>query len=179
MKQEHEEFIDYSLKWLYDKDNEYGSDLQTASYNYQKIHGIDYDDDFCDKLTRVLEENSWIKPSSNNGMYRVTSKTIEIILQYGSYLNFRKSENEYNDRQKEIEDLNYKVSQLQADNFEYKTTLRDKDKKITSLDLKIKRLELIQKWWLVFGIFLVIVGYVIKQKEIFQFLIQLLKTKLH
>lgn len=147
MKIEYIEFIDYSLKWLYDKDNEYGSDFQTISYNYKKMHGIDYDDDFCEKLTRVLEKDALIEPSSNNGMYRVTSKAIEIILENGSYLNFVKSKNEYIDRQKEIEDLNFKVNKLQADKLEYQITLRDKEAIISDLDLRVKKWSLFKSYW--------------------------------
>jgi hypothetical protein len=128
--------------------------------------------DEAQRVLDILVDEGFLDKDMNH--HKIGSYCFSMIDEYGSYSNFKKSKNKHNDRQKEIEELNIKLNQLQIDNLEYQTTLRTKNEKIASLDLRLKRFEFIQKWWWLIGIILIILGFVIRHLEIFQYLIQLL-----
>jgi len=64
----------------------------------------------------------------------------------------------YLEELKDKEKLETKLTVLEVENLEYRETIRERESKIIKLDLKLKRLEWIQKWWWLLGIILLIIG---------------------
>jgi hypothetical protein len=165
MNTEYVKIIDFILTELNKKAQYEGDSIDELLDKYQNETGIKQDNNLWDKIARICENENLIEKIGNSFLYEITPNGIDILLKYGAYTN-------YINRRQEIEDLNTRVSQLQVDNLEYQKTLRIKNEKIASLDLKLKRLEFIQKWWWLFGIILIIVGFVLRHLEILRFLTQ-------
>ena len=161
--------IDFILTELNKKPQYYGECIDDLMDKFQKETGKTQDDQLWNKISRICEDDNLIERINNGYMYQITSKGLDIFFTHGSYLNFIKSQNDYDNRQKEIENLNFKVSQLQADNLEYQTKLREKTEEISTLDLKLKRLEFIQKWWWLLGVLVFIAGFVLRHLELLRF----------
>ena len=161
--------IDFILTELNKKPQYDGECIDDLMDKFQKETGKTQDDQLWNKISRICEDDNLIERINNGYMYQITSKGLDIFFTHGSYLNFIKSQNDYDNRQKEIENLNFKVSQLQADNLEYQTKLREKTEEISTLDLKLKRLEFIQKWWWLLGVLVFIAGFVLRHLELLRF----------
>ena len=79
------------------------------------------------------------------------------INNYGGYIKYLDALKEANKEKIEIKKSQKLNIELQNKELQYQETIRDRDEKISKLDLKLKRFEFIQKWWWLIGIILSIV----------------------
>ena len=61
----------------------------------------------------------------------------------------------------ENQKLNQKLKELQVENLEYQKIIRERNDKIAGLDLKLKRFQLLEKYWWILGIILTVIGWIL------------------
>jgi len=161
MNEKYIKFVDFIFDEM---KSEYGKwfDFSSLSYEFEKLHGIkiDYRDqkyiedkfsfDLFDKLGETIK-------------FKLSSHAHDIIHIHGSYSYYLKSEAENNNRQKEIQDLSFKVNQLQANNLEFEKSNQALKTENITLDNKVKKWGLFKTyWWISAGIFSFLIQIIIE-----------------
>lgn len=108
------------------------------------------------EILAILEADNWIERYQQSRMFRLQKSKIEILKEYSSYSNYRKSSDKENQLLKssfnDKSQLETEVLKLQKESLEYLTTIRDKEEIIRNLEIRLKRIELIKqyKWFIGF-----------------------------
>ncbi len=112
-----------------------------------------------DDVIATLESEGWIKRHQSSSMFSLDKQKISVLREYGSYSNYYKILQQQKDQHIKDIDLQRRINELQNESLEYQKTVRERDDKIAKLDIKLKRLELIQKWWWLISIILLLSGW--------------------
>lgn len=89
----------------------------------------------------------------------------KIISEYGGWLKYKehqeKEDSENKKLNNEVAALTRENLKLQNESFKYKKTIRVQESKISKLDLKLKRFEIIRKWWWLICTILLVLGWLL------------------
>lgn len=152
-------FIDFVFE---DLGGKFGSDtsFNDQSYDYEKKFKIEITQDEI----QYLEEKFFydlFDPIGNVGLFKLSTSAKDLIDSYGSYSNYIESQNQGISNYQEVKELERKKLELQNENLEYQQTLRDRNEKISKLELKLKRFQFIEKWWWLITAILIVLGKIL------------------
>ena len=92
----------------------------------------------------ILKRDSFIERVGTQ--YKMTDYGHETIETHGSYSNFINQKNIRQLVSEQKEQLDTELKKLQKESLEYQETIRDKEEIIRSLEIKLKRIELIKQY---------------------------------
>lgn len=113
MRTEYIEIIDFILSHLNEREANYGDDVGSIEHRYEKDTGKTTDHDFWKKIMRICQDKYLVSREHNSFLYRITPTGLEILIQYGSYLEYWKSQNIEHLENQEIKELQRKNLELQ------------------------------------------------------------------
>jgi len=154
MEDRHIKFMDFIFDKMKSKYNE-RFNIGSLGCEFEKLHGIKINF----KEIQYIEERFKIDlfdQFSNTVQFKLSDKSHDMIDEFGSYSSYLKANDEYANRQKEIEDLNIKLSNLQIDNLKYEESNKELKRQVLILDRKTKKWNIIKSYWWFMGILLAI-----------------------
>lgn len=177
MQEKYVKFIDFVFDDMKEK---YGktSTFSDLSYYFGKFSGIE----ITYEETGYLEEKFFhdlFEPLSNVGLFKLSIKALDIIDNFGSYSNYLESQNQEISNYQETKELERKNLELQNENLEYQKTLKDRNEKISKLELRLKRFQIFEKWKILAGTIIFIAGFVLSNLGFLTFLKQLWQNIFH
>jgi len=160
MQEKLTKFIDFVFDKLGGK---FGSDTSFSdeAYYYEKETQIE----ITQAEIQYLEEKFFydlFDPIGNVGLFKLSTSGKDIIDSYGSYSDYIESQNQGISNYQEVKELERKNLEFQNENLEYQKTLRARNEKISKLELRLKRFQLLEKWWWLIGILIFIAGFVLQ-----------------